>query len=263
MIPNDLKKLTPKVLQDNMDDSGQALIDLLNNYMSTWKSETLGIQDFKISEKCPNEFLDELGYYLAAGIFNTDTETEKRKKIYYAVKRHKFRTTWNDDVKGRIKDITGITPYLIQIRDEDDYIFTGDGLTPAGYYWSTFGVDGIDDDLGCLFSGSAYEVEIAGVVWIDLKFTDDDVLCFEDNDSIITGDGVIGGTTYYSSIGADGIDTDLGTFIPFDGEKIYKDAIIAILKKLVLDLQDHVPAYFRVFLGYYNKDNIFTILEEV
>jgi hypothetical protein len=260
MLEKDFLKYIPKLLSENIDDSGQALINYLNLTIPEWKKEIIELKYQKVPDRMISTLLDELGYYLQAGLKEDDTDRQKRIKIAYAVRSHKNRGTFQDDVKIKIDGITGENCFLYTDTYTSSAIFTGDGLISSSLYYSAMGADGIDTDLGIDFEGGI-NYKLAGFVWIDLGYTEDDVFYFEDDDSIITGDGTISGTTYYSTIGSDGIDTDLGMYIP--GDQVIKDEIQDIIDKIIRDLQDSVPAYFRVFIGFTTNDGKFYILGEI
>jgi hypothetical protein len=260
MLEKDFLKYIPKLFAENIDDSGQALIDYLNSTIPAWKKEIIELKYQKVPDRMLSILLEELGYYLQARLKADDTDRQKRIKITYAVKSHKNRGTFEDDIKIKIDSITGKDCFLFTDAYTSSAIFTGDGSVSSSLYYSTMGADGIDTNLGIDFEGGI-DYKLAGFVWIDLDYTEDDVFYFENDDSIISGDGTISGTTYYSSIGADGIDTNLGMYIP--GDQVIKDEIQDIIDKIIRDLQDSVPAYFKVFIGFTTNDNKFYILGEI
>jgi hypothetical protein len=256
MLDCKFDKYFPKVLVEKQDNSGQALINFLNENICEWKKEIIEMKYLKNPDRTGNKFLDDLGDYVEAGIFPGDSETLKRQKIQTAVATHKLRGTWEDNVKIIIDRITGKDSSLVKADGGDDAILLGDGTEDDTFYWMTLGGDGIDDELGIYLSGST-QVEIAGVVYIDLGYTIDDLLY--PDDSVVPGDGTVSGTTYESTIGTDGIDSELGMYIPGDGTSSIDD----ILDEIVLNISEVVPAYFRVFLGYTDADGDFIILREV
>ena len=166
MLP--FEKYIPKVLQENLDNYGQAFIDYVDNLFTLVKKETTDLKYFYTVELIPDVFLDTIGSQFAAGILSSDTEKQKRIKILNAIAGHKKRSLWEDDIKIRIDSITGLDASLYTVIGDDDSIFTGDGLTPAAFYWSTMGCDGVDDDLGEALIGDGTEVNITGNIYIDL-----------------------------------------------------------------------------------------------
>jgi len=166
MLP--FEKYIPKVLQENLDNYGQAFIDYVDNLFTLVKKETTDLKYFYTVELIPDVFLDTIGNQFAAGILSSDTEKQKRIKILNAIAGHKKRSLWEDDIKIRIDSITGLDASLYTVIGDDDSIFTGDGLTPAAFYWSTMGCDGVDDDLGEALIGDGTEVNISGNIYIDL-----------------------------------------------------------------------------------------------
>jgi hypothetical protein len=260
MLEKDFIKYIPKLLAENIDDSGQALIDYLNLTIPAWKKEIIELKYQKVPDRMISILLEELGYYLQAGLKEDDIDRQKRIKIAFAVKGHKNRGTFQDDVKIKTDGITGKDCFLYTDAYTSSAIFTGDGSVGSSLYYSAMGADGIDLNLGIDFEGGI-NYKLVGFVWIDIGYNEDDVFYFENDDSVISGDGTISGTTYYSSIGADGIDTDLGMYIP--GDQVIKDEIQDIINKIIRDLKDSVPAYFRVFIGFTTDDNKFYVLGEI
>lgn len=176
MIP-DFKELIPHILKENMNVEGQALVDKLNEYKNDWTKEIILLGRCNNPVLCPVSMLDETGYQLAAGILSSDTERQKRVKIWNAIKGHKKRSLWEDDIKIKIDNITGLDAQLYNVIGDDDSIFVGDNTTPPAFYWASMGCDGIDDDLGEAFIGDGTEVNIAGNIYIDLGgFVSEDIL---------------------------------------------------------------------------------------
>lgn len=270
MIPIDLTKLIPKLLQENPTAGGNALLSKLNKYfgdnsdidsiqggMKSWKTEIINMNYFKVPYRTPSNLIEELAEMVSADYQVDMTERQKRQRITDAVRTHKYRTTWVNDAKIVIDTITGESSSIYNITWSDEFVLVGDEAeVPTGLYWSALGYDGVDDELGIYLDGIDLNPSTAGVVFIDLGYSQDEVYEIEDDDSIICGDGVVD-ALYYSSIGADGVDTELGMYIP--------DVIIGIsdiIDKIVIELQDHIPAYYKVYLGFINNAGIFQILTE-
>jgi hypothetical protein len=198
MFPLPTKKYIPKVLQENMDNFGQALVDYLDNIIPEVKEETINLRYFYTIELIPSVFLDTIGNQLQAEIKQIDTDRQKRVKILNAIAGRAKRSLWFDDVKIRIDNITGLDAQLYSPFGLDDFILCGDGTTPESFYWAAMGVDGIDDALGISLIGEGDEVEITGNIYIDL------------------------------------------------GGIVAADVILRIID----DIKNIVPAYFRIKLGY-------------
>lgn len=174
MLP-DAIELVPKILQENINNDGQALVDKLDEYIGDWKEETNLMQNSNNPVLCPQSMLEELGYQISANLLNTDTDRQKRVKILNAVKGHKKRSSFNLDAKIKIDAIAGGNSKIIRGITSDDWILCGDVIVPTSYYWATMGCDGIDDDYGLSLIGDGYEIELSGNVYIDV-----------DNDSLTT-----------------------------------------------------------------------------
>jgi len=170
MIP-DVTKLMPKLLIDNLNTDGQALIDKINSYIASWKNELLIINYWNDPVICPDVQLDDLGFLLAAEILSSDTPRQKRVKIWNAIQGHRKRSLWEEDIKIRIDAVTGLNAVLYSNINNDDWIMGGDGNIPSGYYWGTMGVDGVDLNLGLALLGTGLEYQIKGNIYIDLGAT--------------------------------------------------------------------------------------------
>lgn len=140
----------------------------VDSIMDDMESDILGLNNLIDTPKIPANLLDEVGYYLAAGINPGDDETLKRKKIRSAIAAHKVRTTWQFDAKIKIDNYVGGDSSFYQIIGVDEWILVGDGNTPSAYYWAAMGADGVDLDLGIALMGSGEEFGIAGNIFIDV-----------------------------------------------------------------------------------------------
>lgn len=167
-IPFD--EFMPELLKRNISTAGQALIDWIDTDYEALEEEILEMYWFKLPERCPAIFLNELGNMLNANIKFGDTERQKRRKIKNAIATHKIRGSWTNDVKIRIDNITGYSAalYAVAIEDSDDAILLGYETTDPTAYWSTMqGDNGADDLLGMWMVGDFTEVVIPGNVYID------------------------------------------------------------------------------------------------
>lgn len=158
----------PDIFRQDADDSMTALADKMDTIMASVVAEILRLYDLKLPDQCPAGLLDELGYYVAAGILNTDTETIKREKIATAVQGHKVRGSWVNDAKPKVDAIAGGDSKIWGSPYEDDWILMTDGTEPDYVYWSAMGSDGIDDELGIWLVGEGTEYVVAGNVYIDV-----------------------------------------------------------------------------------------------
>jgi hypothetical protein len=97
---------------------------------------------------------------------------------------------------------------------------------------------------------------------------------FDKDDFIFAGDGLTPDDYYWAVLGTDGIDDGQGISLIGEGDEIeiagtiYIDAdndslTEAQLDEIELDLEDVIPAYYRVFLGYINVSNQFIIYREL
>lgn len=168
MLPESFLDFIPKFLKDNIDAGGEALVTYMDELQDEFYGYIREMYFFKDALRSPDIFLDELGYWLSAGLKQDDSEATKREKIYYAVMNHKNRGTWEDDAKIRIDSITGYSAAIFRAGDNDDGILLGQEATDPDFYWMTFQDNsGTDDDWGWWLVGDFTEYVIAGNVYID------------------------------------------------------------------------------------------------
>jgi hypothetical protein len=211
MLPIPFKKFIPRIFQSDSRSDNMATI--ADTHLKEWKNNIVNIKRLINPVECPVDFIDELGYFVGAEIQNTDTEDQKRKKIYNAIETQKLRSTFLYDSKLRIDSITGLNSKLVTMTDihlTSDWILCGDGTEPSAYYWSALGCDGVDADLGIDLIGDGTEIVVAGNVYVNCHF------------------GILISTLTASEIAA-----------------------------IKLYLADSVPAYMRMFLGYVDASNNF------
>lgn len=184
MLPIPFSDFVPGTLKDRLssDSSGTALVNKADTHLEEWKQDITNLSYIKQPERCPSEFLNELGYMVSAGLLAFDTETQKRKKIYEAIERHKRRGSWTQDAKGIIDAIVGADSEIVTEYYLGEWILWAKESSDDADYTTTLGVDGVDDDLGIDLLGSFDECELAGVVWIDV---DDDSLVALDIQNLI------------------------------------------------------------------------------
>lgn len=168
-LPIPFENYVPKLLKDSLpnDAAGTALVNKADVHLQEWSNESLEIYYLKWPERCPSSLLEELGNYLAAGIFSFDSETTKRQKIYNAIDRHKRRGSWENDAKLIVDAICGNNSSLVEGYFEAQWLFWAKESGDLSDYSATLGDDGIDDDLGIDLIGIFTECVIEGVVCID------------------------------------------------------------------------------------------------
>lgn len=167
MLPLPFEKYIPKFFK--RDKKLIAFADKMDELINSFKTDTLGINDIIDPVKCPSILLDELGYFLNAGIKPFDNESQKRLKIATAIQAHKKRGSFKYDAKPKIDAIAGGDSQILTARIGDDWILVGDTLTEnSNNYWASMGIDGIDDNLGISMIGEGTEIEIAGNIYINV-----------------------------------------------------------------------------------------------
>lgn len=177
MFPIPFKMHVPKIFQDTLNDDLRAVAftDKIDSILEDMRDDIINIQYLKNPERCPAKFLDELGYTFAAGLLATDSELQKRIKIYNAIQRNTNIGTWENDAKIIVDLIAGGDSSIVTGYYTGDWIMWGKESTDPDDYTGTMGIDGIDGDLGLDLFGAMDECGIAGIVWVDV-----------DNDSLTT-----------------------------------------------------------------------------
>ncbi len=166
MLPIPFLKYIPKLFRG--DAVMQSLATKVDTNLNAWKKDVIDINRLQRVDEAPSAFVVQLGYLLNANIQPFDSDLQRRKKTRDAISTHKIRGTWIADVKIRIDNITGLDAVIFRSFDGDDWILTGDGLTPPAFYWASMGADGIDDRLGIALIGEGTEVEVAGNIYINV-----------------------------------------------------------------------------------------------
>lgn len=170
MLPLPLKDHISVLLSQDISQKGQAFIDKVEGLLTSIEQEILEGYYLKSPLRIPYELLTELDYFLNAGIKNKDSDYIKRKKIESAVSGHKKRGLWKEDVKVRIDTISGFDAVIYKVVGGDEWMLTGDGLTPEDYYWASLGADDIDSSLGIGLLGENTEIEVSGNVYINCHY---------------------------------------------------------------------------------------------
>jgi hypothetical protein len=257
LLPIPTLQFFPKALQDSTEI--QALASFLDTEFMAWFAETKGIETLKDPARTPSVCMEEMGYWLSAGIASGDSDRIKRAKISQAIENQKLRGTWKYSIKPIIDNYAGGDSSIISVQGVDDFMLTGDSNDPVGYLWSLLG--GLDDSVG-------YGILLAGGGGSITFVTD---LIGKENDQmlIIGTDGTE--TEYSFAIGGEDVGVGYGSRILGDGTEfgtgsadyiepfIKGNVLIDVdnpamsanaLALLVTSLMDVVPAYFRIYLGY-------------
>jgi hypothetical protein len=140
----------PKILNENIDAGGTVLCNKIDYIFETIEDETINLQDLHDIDKCPDKYLNYLGYTFAADLQDNDTSLQKRIKILNAIETHKKRFTWTDDYKQKIYLITGVYPDLYNFFHVLAIGVGGVGI--KGYRQGAYGVIYNDPTLyNCIF----------------------------------------------------------------------------------------------------------------
>ena len=162
--PTPAKNFLPDIYEDSTAKT--ALTDKIDSDQNSLKQEIRLLQWIVDIDRCPGEFLPELGYKLGVTLLATETDREKRVKLFNAIESHKRRFTGKYDIFARIDAITGLSVSVFKYS-EGDFILGGDGLddiiNPDG------GILGGDSTYpGFVMSGFWDEPDINGNINLDL-----------------------------------------------------------------------------------------------
>jgi hypothetical protein len=167
MLPLPVIKFFPKLYRS--DPLAIKTANKVESDITTWKGLIDRVKRHFRPDECPDVLVNELSYFLEADTLPGDSIQTRRIKVYNAVRNHKKRGLFQDDVKIKIDAITMLSPgsRIIRSTGTGDWIIVGDGTTPTDFYWAVLGVDGIDDDYGLDLIGDGTENEISGNIYID------------------------------------------------------------------------------------------------
>jgi hypothetical protein len=163
-LPIEIKAI-PEILKQNMDATGQAFCNKINSLMALIELETKGIQDLNDIDKIPDEYLDLLGYTLAAGIRQIDTSLTKRKKILNAIVSHKNRYLWST-LKNAIDGITGGNSSLVSTAEYPMWLMDSD-LLYNDYNYAILASDNTVE--GMILDSDTTSFGSSGNIYIDLN----------------------------------------------------------------------------------------------
>lgn len=104
-VPSVMRK---EILQEGSID-GKAFCDYMDEFISSCDDLVRSFGHILSAERCPVQFLEELGYLLNAGIVPTDTESSKRNKIYSAVSSRLNPGSFENYIKALIDGATGFS----------------------------------------------------------------------------------------------------------------------------------------------------------
>lgn len=170
MLPVPFKNYIPDVYVETYenDEKMQALCTFMDNLLSSLKEDILNIVNLQNIFQCPEKFLSYLDFWLNAGILDSDTERQKRNKIFYAISTHKNRGLWEEDVKIRIDTITGYDADVFSSTDNTNSVELANQTSDPDYYWSSESANaGLDENLGTWEIGFFNEYILAAIIAIN------------------------------------------------------------------------------------------------
>ena len=157
-----LEKYLPKA-HVPLDAGFSALSRVWNDLYALQFSEILALETFRHAERVPSSLLDELGYKYAADFQGDDTDAQKRIKVFNAIKSHKKRGLWEDNIKLIIDAITGLSSSIAVFTNQNDMVWVGNQSdTTPHMTW------GAPPDGGMAWYGGGFDPLRSGVIMIDL-----------------------------------------------------------------------------------------------
>lgn len=159
----------PKVYRDNPDTGVLALSAKIDTLVTRWNLKIGDMMFLESPDRCPAQFVRELGELVSAGIYQEDTETQAREKVSRAIASHKVRGSWLYNAKLVIDIITGYSSSIYEkLGNSGQWVWYVDsGRLDRSYKWAIFD-GGNATSFGLTFIGGYDEVELAGLVYIDL-----------------------------------------------------------------------------------------------
>lgn len=166
-LPVPFKEFIPQVYWG--DDKADTLAAKADEHIQEWAGDVCNIDRLKKVDSVLPEHLNELGYMLNAGLVQTDSNREKREKIYSAIQGHKRRGSFELDAKSKIDAIAGGDSQILSaVANLADWILLGDDEYPQSFYWATMRGDNSDQFLGLDLVGTGFEFNVDGNVYIDV-----------------------------------------------------------------------------------------------
>lgn len=240
----------------NRDKKLRCFTDIHDKYVEEVKQELLFFKYIYDPVRTP--YIDDLAAYIEADVFPFDSERTKRFKTENAIKGHKTRSLWKDDVKLKIDSIAGGDSQIINSQQEgaSDWIMFGSEKRDPSNYWGTMGVIAADT------SEWVFESE-TDLILVEAADTS--------NNGTLGTDGTddFGGDLFGSQVGNED-DANLGLDLIGAGNEAFLPGIIYIdvdnriltegdVEQIVITLEDSIPAYYIVYLGYFNNDGQYVV----
>jgi len=254
MLPIPFKEFIPSFF--TRDKKLIAMADKIDSNLAEWKEDVLCLNCIIDPAGMPEILLNDIGNYLSAGILDTDSSRTKREKIRGAVKAHKNRGLWEEDAKPRIDSIAGGDSQIARAQDSADWILFGHEADDPDNFWAILGTDVSDTSEWVWDSPTDFIlVEAADTSFNGTLGTDN----IGDYGADLMGSqvGAMGNTEFgIDLIGAgDEIEIAGNIYIDVDNKILTYDEV----EQIKLSLEDVVPAYYRVFLGYFNTSGQFIV----
>lgn len=254
MLPVPFEKFIPSFF--TRDKKLIAMADKIDSNLNDWKTNVTDLNKIIDPPRIQEILLNDIGNYLSAGILDTDSSRTKREKIRGAVAAHKKRGLWEEDAKPRIDSIAGGDSQIAKATESADWILFGNEEDDIDNHWGTLGTEETDTSEFVFDSTTDFILVEASDTSFNGTLGTDNI-------------GEYGADLMGSQAGAMG-DTQLGLDLIGAGDEIeiagniYIDVDNSILtfnevEEIKLSLIDVVPAYYMVFLGYFNNAGQFII----
>ncbi len=99
-LPTPFKTFIPRIYWEDLKTD--VLADKADENIEAWFADVVNLERLHQIARCPANLIDELGYWLNAGLKNLDSDQEKRQKLIGAIDAHKRRGSWTEHAKPLI-----------------------------------------------------------------------------------------------------------------------------------------------------------------
>jgi hypothetical protein len=254
MLPIPFQKYIPSFF--NRDKKLTALSDKIDSDLQKWRDDVFDLNKMIDPPRIPEYLLSDIGNYLNAGLLNTDSSRTKREKISNAVAGHKKRGLWKSDAKLKIDAIAGGDSQIIRSQDSADWIMLGQETDDPDNFWAILGTDVIDTSEYVFDSPTDFILVEATDPSSNGTLGTDNI---GDYGADLMGSqaGTAGNIEFGIDLAGSGDELEIAgnIYINVDNKILTYDEV----EQTKLSLEDVVPSYYRIFLGYFNVSGQFIV----
>lgn len=259
MIPIPVIDSFPSTLRKSEDI--QALASFLDTEFARWRDDAVNLETLKDPARAPAVALNAFGEWLSAGIKDRDDDRTKRAKITNATDNLRFRSTWPFSAKPLIDSHAGGDAQIIAGVTDNLFILIGLGNEPTDKYWSSLGIGDPSEPYGIRLAGGVgsvtYDVFVPALYQMALIALSNPTPTYAFalaglEDTPTFGARLMGDGSEYDSVTSSYLEPFIKGIILIDiDNSMLLESDVEALKN---DLQDIVPCYFRIYLGYLDGD---------